>query len=276
MAFIPFIATGATMAYDQLVGKPEREKAASNAANIQGQDLDFRRQQWEEQKGRIDKQDLLQQQQNEERKALLAGLKSYSEGLPDTGYNQGVLNTKLKGVEQGVAEDIAARRPQILQNLATRGVRTSGISEFPLSELERQRVSTLGNARTQFTLEQLLADRAAQQAKQTAMMNYYTTALGHPMSTTLGQYPNAPDSTSYTNSRINEAYMPLYNYQTLAPMVKDLGTGLGYAFGGNPGSSASMGPVDSSVSTLLNRNLASYGNPLSITQSHPGAKTSIY
>jgi hypothetical protein len=242
-ATIPLITTAAGIAYDQLVSKPERESAADKITGINQAAYD---------------------KQVAERAKYS---KAYEEFLntPVQAYDEEIIKTKLAVVNQQIKDSTAAERPKILQSLATRGVRTSGIGQESLNALDQKNATTYGNAVSSFTLEQLIAQRQAEQVREQQKANYYGTMIGA-----------APSNTGVVNSQTNQALMPLYNDQMLQGLLKYLGMSTAYALqpgATNPAATASP-TVDWTTLNLYNRNMGLANNgPTSLIKSNQGAFT---
>jgi hypothetical protein len=232
MAFIPLIATGASIAYDQISGTAERESYANKQADLATQDLDFRMKSWEEQKALIQEQNDLNKGAYDfavseyNRKSAVAEAKLAE---PTYKYNQDVVNSNVELVKQQLDKQMATQRPQILENLSTRGVRTSGISESALAPINKSYTEGLATATTQATLAELLAQRTAEAQRQADILKYYG-GVSQPTSPTLSQYPSTPDTSSYYNTMSDVNALPLYNQQITANYINQLGSAAGYAY----------------------------------------------
>lgn len=244
------VATGVGLAYDQFVSKPERERAASNATKIQQQEFDRQMGVYSAEKAKRD--------------AYLEKYESFVNNLPDTGYDQGVIDAKYQNVLDSVNTQAGTQRKQILNNLATRGVRTSGISEQSLGDLERRKLDSLATARNNLTIEQLLADRTARTNKANAIASFYATASGGA--------PQMPSSTALTNAQINEANQPLYNNAVLQSLLSYAGQAAGY---GKTATAAPASGLDPVTASLASRNLGYGSSPTDLiyTRNPLGAYT---
>ena len=106
--------------------------------------------------------------------------RQYEEFLrrPVVGISPAEVELAMTGLEQALARYVAEIRPQILRDLAARGVLASGIAEYPLMQLERERLTRLGEARRQLELQRLLAERTERQRREAERQAYLAAQLG--------------------------------------------------------------------------------------------------
>lgn len=261
-AAVPIVTTAAGLAYDQVVSKPSRDKAANDAKNISERAYNQQMEDFEWRKAEAAKQEAT-------RKEYLAKLEAFTKSLPDTGYDQKMLDTKLGLVKAASDKQYAEQRPQVLDNLATRGVRSSGIGEYSLNKLDVARAGTMDTATSNFTIEQLIADRAAKTAKNNAIMSYYQAAAASPGT----PLPALPDSSGLVNAQINQANQPLVNNAVIQALLQQAGQGIAYGMT----TPAPAQPAQPTTWTSSNPShytggfiTDTYGN---ISAANPGART---
>ena len=202
--FIPLIASGISTAYDIFVGRKERQAFAERQEELARQDFEYRKQNREQQIAIWDKYVA-------ETQALLA---------KDTyKYNQDLVDANIRKVELAVEERFAKQRPRILENLSTRGVRTSGISEYPLGQLEAEKGRSIADATAKYTTEELIAERNAAEYRKNQKIAFSQSLLNP------GQQPYAPypSRDNLNRAGIESAYLPLYNSDILNRNIRDMG-----------------------------------------------------
>jgi hypothetical protein len=157
ITLLPLIISAASAAYETFVERPARE--ARTAEELRRREAEFK--EW--------------QRQYEEflRRPLLT-------------YPPAEIELTMRGLEEALARYVGEIRPQILRDLAARGVLSSGIAEYPLMQLERERLARLSEARRQLELQRLLAERTEQQRREAEQQAYLAAQL-EPAYTTFEQ-----------------------------------------------------------------------------------------
>ena len=253
--FIPLIATGAGMAYDELVGKPERQSYTDKQSELMAKDADFKTKTWEEQK-KITQAENLQKQnaydfaekaykdqevvRQAERTRQAAYIKSTQDMLnePVQQYDQRNVDTTVGMVKQQLDKQIADQRPGVLEGLATRGVRSSGISASALAPLDVAYNQNLAGATSNATMAELLAARTAQNQRFNDRLNFNRSIVGMPISGSssipgapnFSQYPALPDNSNNLRAQLEQYALPLYNSRVTAGNINSLIGGVGYAY----------------------------------------------
>ena len=80
---------------------------------------------------------------------------------------QSAIDVAMTSVKQQVKEQQAIDKAQALQDLSTRGVRTSGVSEYPLAKIRETGEKTTAQAQRDFQVQQLTAN-ATEKARRAA------------------------------------------------------------------------------------------------------------
>ena len=259
-AFIPLIASGLDIAYDSIWGQSSRNDYANQQAELTRQDLDFRMKSWEEQKALIAQDNATKKgaydfavaeynKKEIQRKDYMAKTEA-ALNEPTYKYDQNVVKSNVDLVTQELDQQMAEQRPQVLENLATRGVRTSGISETALAPINKAYTEGLATATTKYTLEELLAQRAAETQRYNDRLKYLSGVAGTggtmPSAPGTSLNPATPDSSSYYNAQNDVNALPLYQNQINANYLNRLLNGAGYAY-----NNANTGGANDSLSTNL-------------------------
>ena len=189
MWWIPLITTAANMAYESFVAAPERGKESQ--AILDARQADY-------QKALADYTNFLNQ--------------------PVTTYPQAAIDTAMAGVEETLAKQVAEVRPQLLTDLAVRGIKSSGISEYPLNQLEQKRLESLGEARRTYELTKLNADYQANLTRQNQKAQLLSALTGQayaPYQEALSNVQAQPGQ----NAAIMEQLMSLGGQATAAALT---------------------------------------------------------
>lgn len=145
MPIIGLILSAAEAAYQHFVGIPDAERRTR------------------------ENQERLQREYDKQLADYKAYLKSPVVGIPKE-----AIELAMQGVKQSIQEEQARLRTQTLEDLAARGVRASGVSEYPLGKIREAGQKTIAQARRDMEIQSLMEEAKQRQQRELA----YQSLLG--------------------------------------------------------------------------------------------------
>lgn len=166
-------------------------------------------------------------------------------------YSQEIVDTQYKLGRTPIQEQAGELRKQALENLAVRGVRSSGISEAPMRAIGTQEQKSLNALRTSLTLQELIAARERKQNRSNQQYQY-TAGLAAGGTAAPGMIAGANES-NYLQALYNQAAVNQQYNQQIAGALGGLGYSLGQLYGGTSTTqTASGGSLPVSLSLYYN------------------------